>query len=293
MMMFTKIFMDITAHNRNSAILIIILTVLFIGAILWRYYFRGDDNSSQQTIVRYEEDESEGEKEEGYENHLFGAAKYRADWLTMFTNYLIIAGGNCISEEPHISACSPKNDVSVICITDTQIQLNIAIKWRTKKVVLSGYWRDDEVGTTLISYSKTFRWKGFDVPFMKIDCFMEGFMESAQQLVNSESDEDFCRDFIQFSATTHHHLLPSEKEEEEVAWLASTIDELAHQIKQMPNFCEKKKYMMSLGKLNAYFAKKFGENWFQKFNFDQEVINDILSILKEADEDNNNNNDHK
>ena len=121
---------SMVAEGDSKALFIILAFIICVVVALY-IYFRFFATSGEEYI------EVESEDENG-EPYISEDAKYRADWLTVLMNYVILSYGR-MSDEPKISAFKPADGVSVLRITDQKVQFNITVYWFKHKVLLTGF----------------------------------------------------------------------------------------------------------------------------------------------------------
>ena len=272
------------ALNENGNWLSIVLIAFVVIALgLWAYF---------RFVVKGDEEyiEVPSEDEEG-ETYIPEDAKYRADWLTVLMNYVILGYGQ-LSDEPKISAFKPKDGVSVLRITDKNKQFNITVYWFKRKVELSGLYLPndicDEVGVMTMARHK-FKWKGYEVPYAEVDKFLAKFEAAEDEFYTKELQKTLARQagdkFLikNLIDLTLDDPLIIPKEGDEYFWVPVVLKEFMRILPTLPKE-EVVHYLASLGVLITYLAAKYGQNWLQNW-FDEEEIKELVEKLNTIKDD--------
>ena len=164
---------SIVAEGNSKTFFIILAFIICVVALY--IYFRFFATGGEEYI------EVESEDENG-ELYIPEDTKYRADWLTVLMNYVILSYGK-MSDEPKISAFKPADGVSVLRITDQRVQFNITVYWFKHKVVLTGFVMPIEGYGDIQTVKYGFTWKGYEVPSIEVDKFLAKFMNVEEKLM--------------------------------------------------------------------------------------------------------------
>ncbi len=244
--------------------------------------------------VEYVEEDEDGEDSEPKTVPIPEDIKYRADWLTIFMNYLIF-GCKYMSEKPTISCFKPKDGISLVRVMGNDVQFCITVYWNQHKVLLTGYSVDtvneDRMKVKLLT-KKSFKWHSFDVPYVKIDTFLKDFEDAymsffSDLLFEKLMTENDNRDYFEWLINHFLDCPPVEGieiPEDDEEWFEIVTDDIINLAKDskcmnIESFWER------FGILMIRFAAKYGVNWLQKFNFDQIQIEEILDKIEDMKED--------
>lgn len=245
--------------------------------------------------VEYIEDESEGDDyEESQAAPIPEDVKYRADWLSVFKNYLIFS---CrYMEKPTISCFKPKDNVSLVRIMGCDIQFYITVYWNRHKVLLTGYSVDTTVNIDQMKVKmlakKSFKWHSFETPYVKIDAFLKVFEDAYMSFFSNNLFEKITtenKDSNYFEWLINHFLdFPPAKgievPEDEKEWFDAVADDIINLMKDIKHM-NAESFWERCGILMIRFAAKYGADWLQKFNFDQIQIEEILKKIEDMKED--------
>lgn len=245
--------------------------------------------------VEYIEDESEGDDyEESQDAPIPEDVKYRADWLSVFKNYLIFS---CrYMEKPTISCFKPKDNVSLVRIMGCDIQFYITVYWNRHKVLLTGYSVDTTVNIDQMKVKmlakKSFKWHSFETPYVKIDAFLKVFEDAYMSFFSNNLFEKITtenKDSNYFEWLINHFLdFPPAKgievPEDEKEWFDAVADDIINLMKDIKHM-NAESFWERCGILMIRFAAKYGADWLQKFNFDQIQIEEILKKIEDMKED--------
>lgn len=260
----------------NSKTLFIILAFIICVVALY-IYFRFFATGGEEYI------EAESEDENG-EPYISEDAKYRADWLTVLMNYVILSYGK-MSDEPKISAFKPADGVSVLRITDQRVQFNITVYWFKHKVLLTGFIIPIEGYGDIQTVKYAFKWRGYEVPYTQVDKFIDKFINAEAKLVldaveenasKKEIDKRLIQKLIQL-ALEEEFVLP---EDDPMDLTVAAIYGLLELIPKLKRDALNE-YLAFLSILITTFAKIYGVNWLQKFSLEQEVIDDLLKQIND------------
>lgn len=228
----------------------------------------------------YIEVASEDEDDESY---LPEDARYRADWLTVLMNYLILGYGK-MSDEPKISAFKPKDGVSVLRITEEKVQFNVTVYWFKRKIVLTGFIMPATGYSNLQTIKYAFRWKGYEVPYIEVDKFIDKFIKAEEKFLfdtirenvsQTDANKILIQKLIQL-ALEEGFVLP---EDQPMELTVAAIYGLLELVPKIKKGITSNTYLAFLSILITTFAKIYGVNWLQKFSLEQEVIDDLLKQI--------------
>ena len=269
------------------------IVLIFICLILAIFIYSILRNSA---TVEYIEDESEGDDyEESQAAPIPEDVKYRADWLSVFMNYLILSC-RYMSEKPTISCFKPKDNVSLVRIMGCDIQFYITVYWNRHKVLLTGYSVDTTVNIDQMKVKmlakKSFKWHSFDTPYVKIDAFLKTFEDAYISLFSDElfeklTTENTDRDYFEWLINHFLDFPPAEGievPEDEKEWFDAVADDIINLMKDIKHM-NAESFWERFGILMIRFAAKYGVDWLQKFNFDQVQIEEILDKIEDMRED--------
>lgn len=260
----------------NSKTFFIILAFIICVVALY-IYFRFFATGGEEYI------EVESEDENG-EPYISEDAKYRADWLTVLMNYVILSYGK-MSDEPKISAFKPADGVSVLRITDQRVQFNITVYWFKHKVVLTGFIMPIEGYGDIQTVKYGFKWKGYEVPYTEVDKFLAKFMNVEEKLMLDKIAENLSQKEV--NKLLIQELIHMAVDEEFVFPEDDSMDLMVAVVYGLLRLIPKLKkdalneYLAFLSILITTFAKDYGANWLQKFSFEQEVIDDLLKQIND------------
>lgn len=260
----------------NSKTFFIILAFIICVVTLYIYFrFFATDREE------YIEVESEDENGEPY---ISEDAKYRADWLTVLMNYVILSYGK-MSDEPKISAFKPADGVSVLRITDQRVQFNITVYWFKHKVLLTGFVMPIEGYGDIQTVKYGFKWKGYEVPYTEVDKFLAKFMNVEEKLMLDKIAENLSQKEV--NKLLIQELIHMAVDEEFVFPEDDSMDLMVAVVYGLLRLIPKLKkdalndYLAFLSILITTFAKDYGVNWLQKFSLEQEVIDDLLKQVND------------
>ena len=228
----------------------------------------------------YIEVASENEDDESY---LPEDARYRADWLTVLMNYLILGYGK-MSDEPKISAFKPKDGVSVLRITEERVQFNVTVYWFKRKIVLTGFIMPATGYSDIQTVKYAFRWKGYEVPYIEVDKFIDKFAKAEEKFTfdtirenvsQTDANKILIQKLIQL-ALEEGFVLP---EDQPIDLTVAAIYGLLELVPKIKKDITSNTYLAFLSILITTFAKIYGVNWLQKFSLKQEVIDDLLKQI--------------
>lgn len=274
---------SIVTEGDSKAFFIILAFIICVVIALY-IYFRFFATGGEEYI------EVESEDENG-EPYISEDAKYRADWLTVLMNYVILGYGQ-LSDEPKISAFKPKDGVSMLRITDKDKQFNITVYWFKRKVELSGLYLPndicDEVGVMTMAKHR-FRWKGYEVPYAEVDKFLAKFeaaeddfyTKELQKTLTRQAGEKFLIKNLIDLTLDDPLIIP--KEGDEYFWVPMVLKEFIRTLPTLPKE-EVVHYLASLGVLITYLATKYGQNWLQNW-FDEEEVKELIEKLNTIKDD--------
>ena len=260
----------------NSKTFFIILAFIICVVVLY-IYFRFFATGGEEYI------EVESEDENG-ELYIPEDTKYRADWLTVLMNYVILSYGK-MSDEPKISAFKPADGVSVLRITDQRVQFNITVYWFKHKVVLTGFVMPIEGYGDIQTVKYGFKWKGYEVPYIEVDKFLAKFMNVEEKLMLDKIAENLSQKEV--NKLLIQELIHMAVDEEFVFPEDNSMDLMVAVVYGLLRLIPKLKkdalneYLAFLSILITTFAKDYGVNWLQKFSFEQEVIDDLLKQIND------------
>lgn len=268
------------------------IVLIFICLILAIFIYSVLRNGA---TVEYIEDESEGDDcEESQAAPIPEDVKYRADWLSVFKNYLIFS---CrYMEKPTISCFKPKDNVSLVRIMGCDIQFYITVYWNRHKVLLTGYSVDTTVNIDQMKVKmlakKSFKWHSFETPYTKIDAFLKVFEDAymsffSNNLFEKLTTENKDRDYFEWLINHFLDFPPAkgiEVPEDEKEWFDAVADDIINLMKDIKHM-NAESFWERCGILMIRFAIKYGADWLQKFNFDQVQIEEILDKIKDMGED--------
>lgn len=221
--------------------------------------------------------------EDNDESYVPEDARYRADWLTVLMNYLILGYGK-MSDEPKISAFKPKDGVSVLRITEAKVQFNVTVYWFKRKIVLTGFIMPATGYSNLQTVKYAFRWKGYEVPYIEVDKFIDKFIKAEEKFLfgtirenisQTDANKILVQKLIQL-ALEEGFVLP---EDQPIELTVAAIYGLLELMPKIKKGVTSNTYLAFLSILITTFAKIYGENWLQKFSLEQEVIDDLLKRI--------------
>lgn len=266
---------SIAAEGNNKTFFIILAFIICVIALY--IYFRFFATSREEYI------EVESEDENG-EPYIPEDAKYRADWLTVLMNYVILSYGK-MSDEPKISAFKPADGVSVLRITDQRVQFNITVYWFKHKVVLTGFVMPIEGYGDIQTVKYGFKWKGYEVPYTEVDKFLAKFMNVEEKLMLDKIAENLSQKEV--NKLLIQELIHMAVDEEFVFPEDDSMDLMMAVVYGLLRLIPKLKkdalneYLAFLSILITTFAKDYGADWLQKFSFEQEVIDNLLKQIND------------
>ena len=258
----------------NSKTFFIILAFIICVIALYIYFHFFATGGEE-----YMEVESEDENGEPY---IPEDTKYRADWLTVLMNYVILSYGK-MSDEPKISAFKPADGVSVLRITDQRVQFNITVYWFKHKVLLTGFIMPIEGYGDIQTVKYGFKWKGYEVPYTEVDKFLAEFMNVEEKLMLDKIAENLSQKEV--NKLLIQELIHMAVDEEFVFPEDDSIDLMVAVVYGLLRLIPKLKkdalndYLAFLSILITTFAKDYGADWLQKFSLEQEVIDDLLKQI--------------
>ena len=259
----------------DSKALFIILAFIICVVVALCIYFRFFATSGEEYI------EVENEDENG-EPYISEDAKYRADWLTVLMNYVILSYGR-MSDEPKISAFKPADGVSVLRITDQKVQFNITVYWFKHKVLLTGFIIPIEGYGDIQTVKYGFKWKGYEVPYIEVDKFLTKFMNVEEKLMLDKIAENLSQKEV--NKLLIQELIHMAVDEEFVFPEDDSMDLMVAAVYGLLGLIPKLKkdtlneYLTFLSILITCFAKDYGADWLQKFFLEPEVIEDLLKQI--------------
>ena len=261
----------------DSKALFIILAFIICVVIALYIYFRFFATSGEEYI------EVESEDENG-KPYISEDAKYRADWLTVLMNYVILSYGR-MSDEPKISAFKPADGVSVLRITDQKVQFNITVYWFKHKVLLTGFIIPTEGYGDIQTVKYGFKWKGYEVPYTEVDKFLAKFMNVEEKLILDTIAENLSQKEV--NKLLIQELIHMAVDEEFVFPEDDSMDLMVAAVYGLLGLIPKLKkdtlneYLTFLSILITCFAKNYGADWLQKFFLEPEVIEDLLKQISD------------
>ena len=263
----------LTFVNEYTTPIVLIFICLILAIFIYSILRKG-------TTVEYIEDESEDENGEPY---ISEDAKYRADWLTVLMNYVILSYGR-MSDEPKISAFKPADGVSVLRITDQRVQFNITVYWFKHKVLLTGFIIPTEGYGDIQTVKYGFKWKGYEVPYTEVDKFLAKFMNVEEKLIldtiaENLSQKEVNKLLIQeliHMAVDEEFVFP---EDDSMDLMVAAVYGLLGLIPKLKKDSLLNEYLTFLSILITCFAKDYGADWLQKFFLEPEVIDDLLKQI--------------
>lgn len=266
---------SIVAKGNSKTFFIILAFIICVVAlyIYFRFFATGGEE--------YIEVESEDENGEPY---IPEDTKYRADWLTVLMNYIILSYGK-MSDEPKISAFKPADGVSVLRITDQRVQFNITVYWFKHKVVLTGFIMPIEGYGDIQTVKYGFKWKGYEVPYIEVDKFLAKFMNVEEKLMLDKIAENLSQKEV--NKLLIQELIHMAVDEEFVFPEDDSMDLMMVVVYGLLRLIPKLKkdalneYLAFLSILITTFAKDYGADWLQKFSLEQEVIDDLLKQIND------------
>lgn len=266
---------SIVAEGNSKTFFIILAFIICVVAlyIYFRFFATGGEE--------YIEVESEDENGEPY---IPEDTKYRADWLTVLMNYVILSYGK-MSDEPKISAFKPADGISVLRITDQRVQFNITVYWFKHKVVLTGFVMPIEGYGDIQTVKYGFKWKGYEVPYTEVDKFLAKFMNVEEKLMLDKIAENLSQKEV--NKLLIQELIHMAVDEEFVFPEDDSMDLMVAVIYGLLRLIPKLKkdalneYLAFLSILITTFAKDYGADWLQKFSLEQEVIDDLLKQIND------------
>lgn len=265
---------SMVAEGDSKALFIILASIICVVVALY-IYFRFFATSGEEYI------EVENEDENG-EPYISEDAKYRADWLTVLMNYVILSYGR-MSDEPKISAFKPADGVSVLRITDQKVQFNITVYWFKHKVLLTGFIIPTEGYGDIQTVKYGFKWKGYEVPYTEVDKFLAKFMNVEEKLILDTIAENLSQKEV--NKLLIQELIHMAVDEEFVFPEDDSMDLMVAAVYGLLGLIPKLKkdtlneYLTFLSILITCFAKDYGADWLQKFFLEPEVIKDLLKQI--------------
>ena len=266
---------SIVAEGNSKTFFIILAFIICVVALY--IYFRFFATGGEEYI------EVESEDENG-ELYIPEDTKYRADWLTVLMNYVILSYGK-MSDEPKISAFKPADGVSVLRITDQRVQFNITVYWFKHKVVLTGFIMPIEGYGDIQTVKYGFKWKGYEVPYTEVDKFLAKFMNVEEKLMLDKIAENLSQKEV--NKLLIQELIHMAVDEEFVFPEDDSMDLMMAVVYGLLRLIPKLKkdalneYLAFLSILITTFAKDYGADWLQKFSLEQEVIDDLLKQIND------------
>lgn len=263
----------------DSKALFIILAFIICVVIALYIYFRFFATGGEEYI------EVESEDENG-EPYISEDAKYRADWLTVLMNYVILSYGR-MSDEPKISAFKPADGVSVLRITDQKVQFNITVYWFKHKILLTGFVIPTEGYGDIQTVKYAFKWKGYEVPYTEVDKFLAKFMNVEEKLMLDTIAENLSQKEV--NKLLIQELIHMAVDEEFVFPEDDSMDLMVAAVYGLLGLIPKLKrdtlntYLTFLSVLITCFAKDYGADWLQKFFLEPEVIEDLLKQINDVE----------
>ena len=267
---------SMVAEGDSKALFIILAFIICVVVALY-IYFRFFATSGEEYI------EVESEDENG-EPYISEDAKYRADWLTVLMNYVILSYGR-MSDEPKISAFKPADGVSVLRITDKKVQFNITVYWFKHKVLLTGFIIPTEGYGDIQTVKYGFKWKGYEVPYTEVDKFLVKFMNVEEKLILDTIAENLSQKEV--NKLLIQELIHMAVDEEFVFPEDDSMDLMVAAVYGLLGLIPKLKkdtlneYLTFLSILITCFAKDYGADWLQKFFLEPEVIEDLLKQISD------------
>ena len=265
---------SMVAEGDSKALFIILAFIICVVVALY-IYFRFFATSGEEYI------EVESEDENG-EPYISEDAKYRADWLTVLMNYVILSYGR-MSDEPKISAFKPADGVSVLRITDQKVQFNITVYWFKHKVLLTGFIIPTEGYGDSQTVKYGFKWNGYEVPYTEVDKFLVKFMNVEEKLMLDTIAENLSQKEV--NKLLIQELIHMAVDEEFVFPEDDSMDLMVAAVYGLLGLIPKLKkdtlneYLTFLSILITCFAKDYGADWLQKFFLEPEVIEDLLKQI--------------
>ena len=266
---------SIVAEGNSKTFFIILAFIICVVALY--IYFRFFATGGEEYI------EVESEDENG-ELYIPEDTKYRADWLTVLMNYVILSYGK-MSDEPKISAFKPADGVSVLRITDQRVQFNITVYWFKHKVVLTGFVMPIEGYGDIQTVKYGFKWKGYEVPYIEVDKFLAKFMNVEEKLMLDKIAENLSQKEV--NKLLIQELIHMAVDEEFVFPEDDSMDLMVAAVYGLLGLIPKLKkdtlntYLTFLSVLITCFAKDYGADWLQKFFLEPEVIEDLLKQISD------------
>lgn len=266
---------SIVAEGNSKTFFIILAFIICVVALY--IYFRFFATGGEEYIEVASEDEDD-------ESYLPEDAKYRADWLTVLMNYVILSYGK-MSDEPKISAFKPADGVSVLRITDQRVQFNITVYWFKHKVLLTGFVMPIEGYGDIQTVKYGFKWKGYEVPYTEVDKFLAKFMNVEEKLMLDKIAENLSQKEV--NKLLIQELIHMAVDEEFVFPEDDSMDLMVAVVYGLLRLIPKLKkdalneYLAFLSILITTFAKDYGADWLQKFSLEQEVIDDLLKQIND------------
>ena len=267
---------SMVAEGDSKALFIILAFIICVVVALY-IYFRFFATGGEEYI------EVESEDENG-EPYISEDAKYRADWLTVLMNYVILSYGK-MSDEPKISAFKPADGVSVLRITDQKVQFNITVYWFKHKVLLTGFIIPTEGYGDIQTVKYGFKWKGYEVPYTEVDKFLVKFMNVEEKLMLDTIAENLSKKEV--NKLLIQELIHMAVDEEFVFPGDNSMDLMVAAVYGLLGLIPKLKkdtlneYLTFLSILITCFAKDYGADWLQKFFLEPEVIEDLLKQISD------------
>ena len=267
---------SMVAEGNSKTFFIILAFIICVIALYIYFHFFATGGEE------YMEVESEDENGEPYipEN-----TKYRADWLTVLMNYVILSYGK-MSDEPKISAFKPADGVSVLRITDQRVQFNITVYWFKHKVLLTGFIMPIEGYGDIQTVKYGFKWKGYEVPYIEVDKFLAKFMNVEEKLMLDKIAENLSQKEV--NKLLIQELIHMAVDEEFVFPEDDSMDLMVAVVYGLLRLIPKLKkdalndYLAFLSILITTFAKDYGADWLQKFSLEPEVIEDLLKQINDV-----------
>lgn len=270
----------LTFVNEYTTPIVLIFICLILAIFIYSILRKG-------ATVEYIEDESEGDDyEESQAAPIPEDVKYRADWLTVLMNYVILSYGR-MSDEPKISAFKPADGVSVLRITDQKVQFNITVYWFKHKVLLTGFIMPTEGYSDIQTVKYGFKWKGYEVPYTEVDKFLAKFMNVEEKLMLDTIAENLSqKEANKLLVQELIHMAVDEKfvfpEDDSMDLMVAAVYGLLGLIPKLKKDTLNT-YLTFLSVLITCFAKNYGADWLQKFFLEPEVIENLLKQINDVE----------
>lgn len=270
----------LTFVNEYTTPIVLIFICLILAIFIYSILRKG-------ATVEYIEDESEGDDyEESQAAPIPEDVKYRADWLTVLMNYVILSYGK-MSDEPKISAFKPADGVSVLRITDQRVQFNITVYWFKHKVLLTGFVMPIEGYGDIQTVKYGFKWKGYEVPYTEVDKFLVKFMNVEEKLMLDTIAENLSqKEANKLLVQELIHMAVDEKfvfpEDDSMDLMVAAVYGLLGLIPKLKKDTLNT-YLTFLSVLITCFAKNYGADWLQKFFLEPEVIENLLKQINDVE----------